>query len=202
MDILFWSGGKDSYLALELHRRNTPQATIELLTTFDETSEIVPHQQIPINRIKKQAETLDIKLSLIPLPKDCPNKIYLEKINKALQYKPAAVKHLIFGDWHLQDIRTWRKKQFKTLGYKCLFPLWQKNSHELLSMLFLKSVEVRISAVAEEHKKFIKVGEVYDYRFVRQLPPEIDPLGEYGEFHTEVIFKSGDEAKPADQSLY
>lgn len=201
MDILFWSGGKDSYLALEFYRKNHPEAKIKLLTTFEDKSNRVPHQNIPVTKIKKQAKTLNLNLNLIPLPENCPNHIYLNQINKALANESEPIEHLIFGDWHLQDIRTWREKQFKTLGYKCLFPLWQKNSHELLPMLFLKSVEVRISAVAEEHKKFIKVGEIYDYRFVRQLPPEIDPLGEYGEFHTEVIFKSWDEAKPADQFL-
>jgi diphthamide synthase (EF-2-diphthine--ammonia ligase) len=50
-------------------------------------------------------------------------------------------------------------------------------------------VKIRISAVAEEYQKFISVGEIFDQNFIRQLPDDIDPMGEKGEFHTEVVFK-------------
>jgi diphthamide synthase (EF-2-diphthine--ammonia ligase) len=34
------------------------------------------------------------------------------------------------------------------------------------------------------------VGERFNQHFVWQLPREIDPMGEKGEFHTQVVFKS------------
>jgi diphthamide synthase (EF-2-diphthine--ammonia ligase) len=96
---------------------------------------------------------------------------------------------LIFGDWHLQDIREWREQVFGEMGYRCLFPIWGKSLHDLLPVLLLKPVQIKISAVKEEFQQYIKVGETYDQAFVRTLPTEIDPMGENGEFHTEVMFE-------------
>lgn len=202
MDILFWSGGKDAYLALEFYREEHPGRSIKLLTTFDETTQRVPHQNISISNIKQQAKALNLNLNLIPLPKDCPNNIYMNKVNQVLQKQQETVEHLVFGDWYLQDIRHWRERQFNDLGYKCRFPIWRKSIHDLLPTLLLKPVEVRISAVKDEFKNLIRVGETYNQHFVQQLSRKIDPMGEKGEFHTEVIFKSWNEQKPADQSLY
>jgi diphthamide synthase (EF-2-diphthine--ammonia ligase) len=193
MDILFWSGGKDAYLALEFYRQQNPETKIKLLTTFEGKSEIVPHQNIPIENIKKQAETLNLNLSLIPLPKNCPNNLYLKKVSKALNHQSKPVEHLLFGDWYLQDIREWREEQFNELGYECRFPIWKESLHNLLPILLLKPVEIHISAVDDKFKKYIRIGERYNQHFVQQLPKEIDPMGENGEFHTEVVFKEWDE---------
>ncbi|MBN2731186.1 MAG: hypothetical protein JXR26_02040 [Balneolaceae bacterium] len=203
MDILFWSGGKDAYLALEFHRQQHPGQTVTLLTTFDKESNRVPHQNIPIENIKKQAEAVDLDIILVPLPPDSPNDIYLKKVGQTLKNQPESIDHLLFGDWYLQDIRSWREKQFNNLGYDCRFPIWEKSIHDLLPTLLLKPVEVRISAVKDQYRKLIRVGETYNQHFVQQLPEGIDPMGEKGEFHTEVIFKSWDEEhQPAKQLLY
>ena len=202
MDILFWSGGKDAYLAYEFYRQKHPKSELKLLTTYSENSEIVPHQKIPIEIIKEQAKALKLELILVPLPEDCPNDIYLEKIKDALENEPEKVNHLIFGDWHLEDIRNWRESQFEKLGYSCLFPIWQKKLDELLPVLLFKPVEIRINAVQSKYEKFIRVGELFNKQFIRQLPKEIDPMGEKGEFHTKVIFKNwDDEHQPKRQPI-
>lgn len=189
MDILFWSGGKDAYLALEFYRRQYPGKELRLLTTFNGEDQIIPHQKIPIENIKRQTEALNIELITLPLPADCPNNIYIEKVSKTLSNQEPKVERLVFGDWYLEDIRTWREQQFNPQGYTCLFPIWKKSIHTLLPVLLLKPIEIRISAVADDFKKYLRVGEIYNQQLVQQLPKEIDPMGERGEFHTEIIFK-------------
>ncbi len=189
MDVLFWSGGKDSYLALEFYRKESSNRKVALLTTYDEENDIVPHQQIPLQKIKKQAEHLGLNIHTVPLPEECPNEVYLKKIDEALSQSREQSERLLFGDWHLKDIRNWRELSFK--NYECCFPIWKKSLHKLLPVLLLKAVEVRISAVQKPFQKHIKIGELYNQHFVEQLPDEIDPMGERGEFHTEVIFRSG-----------
>ena len=192
MDILFWSGGKDAYLALQFYRQKHPNTEVRLLTTYNEENNIVPHQNIAISHIQQQASNLDLKLVTVPLPADCPNDTYLNKVKEALAKQQGKIEHLIFGDWHLQDIRDWREEMFEPIGSRCLFPIWQKSIHELLPVLFLKPIDIKISAVADQFEQLIRVGEDYDQSFVRQLqyqPKEIDPLGEKGEFHTKVTFK-------------
>lgn len=192
MDILFWSGGKDAYLALEFYRREQVGKTdsrLRLLTTFDESGGTVPHQNIPISRIRNQADHLGMDLITVPLPASCPNPVYLKRVGQELREQEETVNRLVFGDRHLRDIREWRENAFGAMGYECLFPIWERSIHELLPVLILQPVEVRISSVGEPFQKYIRAGETYDQSFVRTLPEEIDPMGERGEFHTEVIFR-------------
>jgi len=193
MDILFWSGGKDSYLALEFYKQEHSTDHLKLLTTYEETSEMVPHQDIPLGHIREQAAKLKLELICVPLPRECPNTIYLERVQKYLLQQDEEVDYLVFGDWKLEDIRAWREKEFGEMGYKCLFPIWKKSIHELLPVLMLKPIEVNISAVDEKYQQYIRKGESYNQRFVRTLPRDIDPMGENGEFHTEVVFKDFDD---------
>jgi diphthamide synthase (EF-2-diphthine--ammonia ligase) len=162
-----------------------------LLTTYDESDDTVPYQHIRLGDIKKQAEHLNLDLITVPLPTDCPNNIYLERVKKTLEDEDNSIEHLIFGDWQLEDIRQWREKVFGDMGYKCLFPIWGKDIHELLPVLLLKPIEIKISAVKEEYQPLIKVGEMFDQAFVSQLSrlSDINPMGENGEFHTQVIFQ-------------
>ncbi len=195
MDILFWSGGKDAWLALQFYRKHHSSSSLKLLTTYNKKTGIVPHQNIELDDIKKQAEQLELDLITVPLPENPSNEVYLDKMEEALASCKERVQRLVFGDWHLQDIRDWREKVFGKMGYDCLFPIWKKELNELLPELLLKPVEIRISAVRKEYEKLIRVGELYNQRFIRQLPDEIDPMGENGEFHTRLHFTSWD--KPA-----
>jgi uncharacterized protein (TIGR00290 family) len=205
MDILFWSGGKDSYLALEFYQREFHNRSLALLTTYREDTNRVPHQDIPISDIKTQAEQLGFKLYLVPLPAEASNEVYLDAIKnklKKVEVKNEEVEHLVFGDWKLKDIREWREEQFSRMGHQCLFPIWKKSLHDLLAVLILKPVEVTISSVQQKWNDSIHVGEAYNQRFVQQLPPEIDPMGEHGEFHTKVTIQSFDDIDLPEQSLY
>lgn len=189
MDILFWSGGKDAYMALQFHLQEYPERSLQLLTTYNEETSKVPHQNISLGDIKKQAAHLNIKLHCVPLPTNCPNKEYLQRLQEVLESLSA--KTLIFGDWKNKEIRQWREEVFGELGYECVFPIWQKSIHELLPVLILKPIEIKISAVKEEFQSVLRVGETYDQPLITQLNhlPDIDPMGENGEFHTKVIFK-------------
>lgn len=189
MDILFWSGGKDSYLAYEFYQQEHETDSLKLLTTYEEESKFVPHQNIPVKDIKKQAAELGLEIILVPLPKDCPNDIYLSKLRKVLEKESKPVQRLVFGDWKLEDIRSWREQVFGDMGYECLFPIWQRSLHDLLPVLLFKPVKVEINSVQEKFKSYLRIGEEYNQRLIRQLPPEIDPMGENGEFHTRVIFQ-------------
>lgn len=192
MDILFWSGGKDAWLALQFYRKQYGSSSLKLLTTYNEENEIVPHQNIELDAIREQAKELKMDLITVPLPVNPPNEVYLDKVKEALSSCEETVQRLVFGDWHLQDIREWREAVFGKMGYDCLFPIWEKELDTLLAELLLKPVEIRISAVKEKYKKIIRLGELYNGRFIRQLPDEIDPMGENGEFHTRLHFKSWD----------
>lgn len=185
--ILFWSGGKDSLLALQ----NLQQGSQELVlfTTYDEEETIVPYQGIPLRNIYQQAGALKLPLITTPLPHPCPNELYLERVHYQLQQIPFKTEKLAFGDWFLEDIRNWRTEEFGKIGFECEFPIWKKPVKLLLDQLFDLNVTVSISNVDEQFRDIIQVGQDYDHHFIHSLPDSIDPMGENGEFHTYVHFK-------------
>ena len=184
-DILFWSGGKDSLLALR-HLQDETDTDPVLLTTFNDENGRVPHQNIPIETIRRQALDLGLILYTIPLSYPASNKEYLNTLGKHLDQFPFGVRRLVFGDLHLQDIREWREREFWAMGFDLYFPIWQKPYSELFDRLEYESVTIRVSAVMDEFSDVIKPGQSFDQEFADILPDDIDKMGENGEFHTEI----------------
>ena len=184
-DILFWSGGKDSLLALR-YLQDESDGDPVLLTTFDDESGRVPHQNIPVETIRRQALDLGLILYTIPLSYPASNKEYLSTLANYLNQFPFGVRRILFGDLHLQDIREWREEQFGAMGYDLHFPIWQKPYGELFDRLERDNVSIRISSVMDEFSDQIQPGTEFNRRFANSLPEEIDKMGENGEFHTEV----------------
>jgi len=174
--VLFWSGGKDSFLAFDSVRGEAPV----LLTTYDPATGQVPHQNIPIAHVRAQAKVLGRPLIEVPLPHPCVNERYVHAVGAAL----GPAHELVFGDLHLADIRAWREACFA--AWRCRFPLWQVPYDRLLDRLWALGRPVAVSGVRADLDRRIQVGAVYDAAFVAALPTDIDAMGERGEFHTRV----------------
>lgn len=186
-DLLFWSGGKDSYLALLYYRDSAPVDPI-LLTTYDDERDVVPHQEIQLSQIYNQSIALGLPLMATPLSYPATNEAYMNAIEKQILHSPFQIGRVVFGDLHLTDIKEWRKKEFGKLGFDTFFPIWQKSYSELFRRLESTKKEIRIASVKREFEDHIQVGEIFNREFAESLPKRIDKMGENGEFHTEVIF--------------
>ena len=190
-DVVSWSGGKDSYLALRMLQKEARRPLL-LMTTFDGRSENVAHQDVLISKIIEQAHHLKLPLLLIPLYSEQP---YLTRIEQglALVVQKHRIHRLTFGDLHLEYIRSWREKELLSLmkkyHFELHFPLWNLDYDVLLQELQNSNVQCSISAVPnEECKKRVCIGDVFDADLIKKLPPEVDTFGEHGEFHTYVSF--------------
>ncbi|PWN08063.1 hypothetical protein [Rhodohalobacter mucosus] len=186
-DLLFWSGGKDAFLALRYYKDEYKTDPL-LITTYDDESRLVPHQQIPIERIRRQAAALSLIHFAVPISYPADNDTYLNALKNAFQAIPYQIERLIFGDLHLKDIRKWREEQFHALGYNTAFPIWAKSVDELIDRLEKEPVTIRVSAVMQSCREHIAPGDLYNRDYAYSLPDHIDPMGENGEFHTEVVF--------------
>jgi diphthamide synthase (EF-2-diphthine--ammonia ligase) len=184
--VLFWSGGKDSYLAYRALRREGVE-NIVLLTTFDARSRIIAHQEFAITEVVEQALHLNAPLIGVPLH---PGGEYLDHIAPALDLVPNA-EQLCFGDLHLEHIRDWRVEAFggdeRTSEMKLSFPLWQVPYKDLLADFEASGANSTISAITADLPG-IAVGDRFNRALVARLPEGIDPFGENGEFHTRLIF--------------
>ena len=183
VDLLFWSGGKDSFLALRTLRREAAHPIV-LLTTFDAGSRIVAHQEICIDLVIRQAEHLRLPLVGVPLH---PGERYMDRVRPACEVVPR-IARLVFGDLHLLHIREWRSVSFRELAAErrasLHFPLWGVPYDTLIDDLEASGITCEVSAVTELAEGVVTVGQRFDRAMMARLPGTIDAFGENGEFHT------------------
>ncbi|MAO84424.1 MAG: hypothetical protein CMH50_11165 [Myxococcales bacterium] len=191
VDLLFWSGGKDSYLTLRALEREAARPTV-LLTTFDGRSEQVAHQEVLVQEIRHQRKRLGCAQVLVPL---FPGTGYMDRVLlgiQTLQFR-TPVARLVFGDLHLDHVRTWREDAFSACSdiasIPIHLPLWGVPYEELLNDLESAPVQARVSAVADEScAQVISVGDLFNRDLIARLPNGIDEFGENGEFHSCIEF--------------
>ncbi len=189
--VVFWSGGKDSFLATRAVVREAPDARIALLTTFGQKTRIVAHQELPIDRIVEQAQALQLPLLGVPL---FPKADYTRAMTDALREiaRRAPIEALVFGDLHLEHIRAWREDQLAPvageLGAAMRFPLWGTDYKALQRDLAGSGAEARVCASPDFARIApVQAGERFGAELMARLPVGVDPFGERGEFHTELI---------------
>lgn len=184
-DVLSWSGGKDSYLALlELQREGL--RPVVLLTTFEDSTEVVAHQQVTVDDIRRQAQALGLPVLFVPL---FAGPTYTERLRLALArlHRHVDIARIAFGDLHLEHIRAWREAHVAPLaeevGATLHLPVWQVDYSVLEGILDASPATVWVSATTVPQ---VMVGQLYDARFRAALPAKVDRFGECGEFHTLV----------------
>mmetsp|Transcript_27303 Transcript_27303/g.33759 ORF Transcript_27303/g.33759 Transcript_27303/m.33759 type:complete len:720 (+) Transcript_27303:20-2179(+) len=194
--ILFFSGGKDSFLTIRALiksfklQQSEKNNLIFLLTTFDATSRIVPHQNIHIDTIVKQAKHLMIPLVGVPMHRSS-NEKYVARIDRAMdlianhlgEKRNNLNSTLVFGDLHLEHIRSWREKELSNLGSQLLFPLWKSKYDDLMNDFEESGIHC---AVSESTTDIVKHGEIFNRSLYNKLEnlDNIDSFGENGEFHS------------------
>ena len=111
-----------------------------------------------------------------------------------LQFKQQGVLHVAFGDIFLEDLRLYREQKLLQADMSALFPVWKVDTRELAAR-FIKDGFRAITACIDPRKLDKSfAGRELNAAFFQDLPPEVDPCGENGEFHTFVfdgpIFRS------------
>ena len=185
--LLSWSGGKDSALTLyELQQTDTPQI-VALLTTVTEDYDRISMHGVRRDLLEQQAARMGYPLEKALIPKDCSNDDYGRIMTEVLErYKAKGVRDVVFGDLFLEDIRSYREGNLEKIGMKGVFPLWEKDTGELARSFVHHRFKAVVVCVDTEALDGDFVGREYDGAFLDDLPEEVDPCGENGEFHTFV----------------
>ncbi len=190
-----WSSGKDSSLALYYILQQKEYNISKLLTTVNKDYGRVSMHGLREGLLDEQAVSIGIPIKKIKLPA----RVSMETYNEAMKNATASLQndgytHTVFGDIFLEDLRAYREQQLESAGLQTVFPLWKRDTTELLKEfidLGFKAITVCVNA------KFLDdtfCGRVIDHDFLKELPSNVDPCGENGEFHTFVfdgpIFKN------------
>ncbi len=93
-------------------------------------------------------------------------------------------KDCAFGDIFLEDLRAYREKQLAQMNITGHFPLWKRDTKELLNEFLGLGFKSIVICAKSELLDSSFVGRVIDQDFINDLPENVDPCGENGEFHT------------------
>lgn len=180
-----WSSGKDSALALYYLLQDENYSIDFLLTSVNAHYKRVSMHGLRVELLQQQLNAISIPNGTVELPEHPTNAEY-EKLmgEKVDQLKANGFECAAFGDIFLEDLKKYREQQLQALNIKTVFPLWKKDTKQLINEfidLGFKAVVVCVNAVLLD-KSFS--GRLIDKDFISDLPKEIDPCGENGEFHT------------------
>src|SRR4051794_3781620 len=187
--ILFcWSGGKDSAMALHELLQRPDVRIAALLTTVTETYDRISMHGVRRELLVQQAQSIGLPLHQVRIPPQCVNPIYEARMEEALRaHYAAGVRMVAFGDIFLEDLRAYREKNLARIGMTAQFPIWKRDTRELIAHFHTHKFRAITACIDPKILPHTFAGRELDAQFFLDLPPEADPCGENGEFHTFVF---------------
>jgi uncharacterized protein (TIGR00290 family) len=185
--VLGWSGGKDSALALTALLRDG-YAVRALLTTVTEQFDRISMHGVRRELLHRQAGAIGLPVVEVVIPPACVNEVYEQRMASALASDAIADVDLIaFGDLFLEDVRAYREERLGWVGKRGLFPIWGRDTGELAHAFVRYGFEAVLCCVDPRVLDPSFAGREFDETLLADLPPDVDPCGENGEFHTFVF---------------
>jgi uncharacterized protein (TIGR00290 family) len=186
---LSWSGGKDSALALQALRQDASVEVAALLTSVTREYDRVSVHGVRRALLHEQARRAELPLIEIWLAAGCTNEDYEAAFLAALaelRGREPEIAHIAFGDLFLCDVRRYREELLAGSGFSPMFPLWGLDTARLASRFVCDGFAARLVCVDTHQLDGSFAGRAFDGRLLSELPADVDPCGERGEFHTFV----------------
>jgi uncharacterized protein (TIGR00290 family) len=180
-----WSGGKDSSFALWKIMQQKEYSVDYLLTSINTHYNRVSMHGVRKELIEEQAKSIGIPLTTIDLPEHPGMEEYEQAMRKKVNWlKERGCSYGVFGDIFLEDLKKYREEKLSSIGIECIFPIWQYNTAELLNEFVDAGFKSIIVCVNERYLDKSFCGRIIDRDFINDLPPNVDPCGENGEYHS------------------
>ena len=183
--IASWSSGKDSAWMLHVLRQQYGDQVAGLLTTLNEAFDRVAMHAVRRTLLEAQAEAAGLPLHPVDLPWPCSNEEYERRMGIAVASLTAAgYTHVAFGDLFLEDVRAYRERMLAGSGIEPVFPLWGRPTRALAAEMITTGLRARIVCLDPRRLPASFAGREFDAALFAELPADVDPCGENGEFHT------------------
>jgi Predicted ATPases of PP-loop superfamily len=185
--VLNWSSGKDAAMAYSLLQHSPSHIVTQLLTTVSSEHERIVMHGVREELLDAQAERIGLPLKKIYLPASRNDNLYKQAMADALSEMQAQGIHTAaYGDIFLEDLRIYREQQLHSIGMQALFPLWKKDTRAMIQLIEQLGIDAMLVCVNEKFlgKEFL--GRKVNAQLLADLPANVDPCGENGEFHTFV----------------
>ncbi len=182
--VFCWSGGKDSAYALHKVLQQDMYDIKYLLSTINGN-----YKRLSMHGVREELIEMQAKHIGIPLKKvyvyEASNEEYQKQMNEALlRLQPEGINTVLFGDIFLEDLRTYREQQMAAINMNCVFPIWQMDTKLLLQDFVLLGFKTITCCINNEWLDESWVARLIDEEFIKQLPLQVDPCGENGEYHS------------------
>ncbi len=192
--LVAWSGGKDSALALREIRSDARYRVAALLTTVTAEYDRISMHGVRRTLLRRQAESLALPLEEVVISPGASNEEYEASMGvalAALRTRNAGLDSVVFGDLFLADIRAYRERMLARIGMRGLFPLWLRDTRALAHEFVRLGYRAVLVCVDSAQLAGGFAGREFDADLLHDFPPEVDPCGENGEFHTFVYAGPG-----------
>jgi len=137
--------------------------------------------------LRRQARAAGLPVVEVEIPAAWSNEVYEQRMRQALAEAPLAEAQTIaFGDLFLDDIRAYREERLSRVGKRAIFPLWGRDTSALAREFIAAGFEAVLVCVDPRRLDPSFAGRRFDSELLADLPPDVDPCGEHGEFHTFV----------------
>lgn len=136
--------------------------------------------------IQGQAEAMHIPVVQQPVEEGN----YEQSLKKVIaELKKQGIDSGVFGDIYLQEHRDWIEKVCRETGITPVFPLWKKDTEELMCSFIAEGFLTIVVAVRKEKLPGAFLGRQIDDTFLSDIRTVsgADPCGENGEYHTFVF---------------
>ena len=186
--LLAWSGGKDCAMTLYEIQQRPEYQVASLLTTLTADYDRVSMHGVRRSLLERQAESLSLPLHEVFISKEATNEEYASKMQAALtDFQKAGVSSVVFGDIHLEDVRKYREDNLSKVGMKAIFPIWGRDTVKLTRTFVELGFKAIVTCIDSKVLDKTFAGRIIDEGFLAQLPANVDPCGENGEFHSFVF---------------
>ncbi|SFC34716.1 MULTISPECIES: diphthine--ammonia ligase [Bacillaceae] len=180
--------GKDSTLALHDLLHSDEFEVVVLIASVTEGFNRTSIHGVRVELLEAQADSIGLPLKKIWIPENCSNQKYQEIMTKVnLELKEQGIEYIAFGDLFLEDVRKYREDMLKPIGIKPIFPLWGEATTNVIERFISLGYKTIITCVDLTRLSEEFSGKEIDYHLINDLPKEVDPCGENGEYHSFVF---------------
>lgn len=184
---MFWSGGKDSAMALDRVLRSGEYEVDSLITTINPEFGRVSMHGVREALVEAQAESAGLPLRRMLVGSATGNDVYVSALRSVMSdLRGKGVQAVIFGDIFLADLRAWREGLLAEAGMEGVFPLWGEDTRSLAREFVARGFKAVICCADDARLDEHAVGRTLDEAFFAGLPAAVDPCGENGEYHSFV----------------
>jgi uncharacterized protein (TIGR00290 family) len=202
--VVSWSGGKDCLLALRAALADPGLEVVRLVTTVGKAYDRVSMHGVRRSLLLRQFESIRLPGHIVTIPAAPavvatapasggfmdfpPNDTYVPAVKNALvDLKAQGIEGVVYGDIFLEDLKQWRDDLLASLGLRGVYPIWKRDSRELLRQFVNDCFRATIVCINNDLLDDSWAGrEVGDVLTDSTYPAALDPCGENGEYHSFV----------------